>query len=279
MRTIISMKFELHCHSTHSHGSKIKWEGTASPTQIAKTLHGKGFGGFAITDHDSIGSWHEARRAAKGLGMVFIPGLEVSTLSGHLIALGINEGIRSGLTLEESMDLVHDQGGITVAPHPLDAREEGIRKEFAKADAVEVFNSLVVTRVENALISAKVRRMKLPAVGGSDAHTAEMLGMTANTIDAQNMDSALKRIKKGHVKLEGRYIPVPAIVRWARSRMKMSYADIIRYVDKNYSRPKAAFSKYMLKLFVNNESRAWYALGYFSVSVSTLYAMLKLAMR
>ncbi|MBN2330203.1 MAG: PHP domain-containing protein, partial [Candidatus Aenigmarchaeota archaeon] len=138
------MKFELHCHSTHSRGSKIKWEGTASPTQIAGTLKRLGFGGFAITDHDSIGSWHEARRAAKGLGLVFIPALEVSTLSGHLIALGISEQVKSGLTLEETIDLVHDQGGITVAPHPLDVREEGIRKEFHKADAVEVFNSLVI---------------------------------------------------------------------------------------------------------------------------------------
>ena len=169
-------------------------------------------------------------------------------------------------------------GGITIAPHPLDAREEGIRNEFQKADAVEIFNSLVVTRVENALISAKVRRMGLPAVGGSDAHTAEMLGMTTNTIDAHDMDSALRMIKKGKVKVEGRYIPVPVIVRWARARMSTSYDDIVKYVDDNYSRPKASFSKYMLKLFVNNESRAWYALGYFSIGVSTIYAMLKLAL-
>ena len=271
------MKCELHCHSTHSHGIKIRWEGMPSPAQIAKTLHKKGFKGFAITDHDTIEGWPEARKAAKSQRMVFIPGLELSTVSGHLIALGINERIKSRLTLEESIDLVHDQGGITVAPHPLDVRGEGIRKEFYKADAVEVFNSLNLTRVENALTGVKVKRMSLPAVGGSDAHTAEMLGMTANIMDANDVDSALKHIKKGNVKIEGRYIPIPLIVDWVRMRMELSYDDILRYIDRNYSRPKASFARYWLRLFVNNESRAWYALGYFSISVSTVYSMLKLA--
>ena len=272
------MKFELHCHSIHSHGRKIKWEGTASPSIIAKSLKEKGIQGFALTDHDSIAGWKESREAAKKLHLVFIPSMEISTLSGHLIALGINEKVQSRLSLEESIDRVHEQGGITVAPHPLDAREEGIRRDFRKADAVEVFNSLVITRVENAVMKAKARRMGLCAVGGSDAHTPEMLGMTTNTMDARDVDSALRMIKKGKVKVEGRYVPVPVIVRWARERMRMSYDEIISYVDKNYSRPKASFLKFMLRLFVNNETSAWNALGYFSVGVSTIYAMLKLAL-
>jgi predicted metal-dependent phosphoesterase TrpH len=271
------MKFELHCHSTHSHGRKIKWEGMASPTRIAKVLHKLGFGGFALTDHDSIAGLSEASRAAKRLGMVFIPAMEVSTLSGHLIALGISERIKYGLTLDESIDLAHDQGGITVAPHPLDIRGEGVRKEFFKADAVEVFNSLNLTRVENALAAAKVRRMRMPAVGGSDAHNAAMLGLTANVMQAHDMDSALSQIKKGMVKVEGRYAPIPMIVDWARQRMKLSYPDILQYISKHYSAPKADLSRLLLRMFVNSESRVWYALGYFSVGVSTVYSMIRLA--
>ncbi len=273
------MKFELHCHSWHSHGRKIIWEGTASPGQMVDALKKSGFGGLALTDHDSIAGWEGARRAAKSKGMVFIPGMEVSTLSGHMIAMGISEPVKPRLPLDDTIDLIHDQGGIAIAPHPFDVRGEGVRDEFIKADAVEVFNSLNLTRVENSLTRAKARKSGLPAVGGSDAHSIEMLGMTANIIEADDADSALRQIRKGNVRVEGRYTPVPVMVSWARRRMQLSYGDILKYMEKNYPRPKAALSRFMLDRFVSSDSRAWDALGYFSIGVSAVYSMLRLAVR
>jgi predicted metal-dependent phosphoesterase TrpH len=273
------MKFELHCHSWHSHGSKIRWEGLASPVQIVKALKKLGFGGLAITDHDSVTGWHDAKGAAKRLGMVFIPGMEISTLSGHLIALGIGDPIKMGLSVRETIELVHDQGGITIAPHPLDVRGEGIGNDFVRADAVEIFNSMNLTRVENALAKMWAKKSAMPAVGGSDAHSLEMLGMTVNHINADDMDSALKMIKRGNVEIEGRYIPIPMVVAWVRQRMKMSYKDILKYIEKNYSSPRAVLARFLLRRFVNSESRAWNALGSFAVSVSTMYSVLRMLFR
>jgi len=273
------MKFELHCHSWHSHGRKIPWEGLASPSQIVRALHKLGFAGFALTDHDSIAGWRDASQAAKRQGMVFIPGIEISTLSGHLIALGINDPVKRGLTLEETGELVHEQGGITIAPHPFDIRSEGIGDEFAKADAVEVFNSMNLTRIENMLARMEARKRSIPAVGGSDAHSLPMLGMTANLIEADDPDSALRQIKKGRVRVHGRYIPIPVIVDWARQRMRLSYADIEKYIEKNYSKPRAALARFLLRRFVNSDSWRWDALGYFAVSISTMYSVAGLAFR
>ena len=271
------MKFELHCHSIHSHGRKITWEGVASPSQIVRVLKRLGIMGFTITDHDSTACWEEARKAAKKEKSLFIPGLEVSTRSGHLIALGISEPIKPRLGLEETIDIIHQQAGLAIAPHPFDIRGEGLGNQFAKADAVEVFNSMNLARTENFLAARKARKLGVPAVGGSDAHTCGMMGMTVNHINADDMDSALKQIKRGNVKITGRYVPVPVVVDWARERMERSYDDIQSYIAKNYSRPKAALSRFLLDRFVGSHSAAWDALGYFSLGVAGLYGVLRLA--
>ncbi len=269
------MKFELHCHSWYSKGKKITWEAIMSPEQIVRNLKKKGFTGVAITDHDTIDNWKDAKKAAKKHDFVFIPGLEVTSKSGHILGLGLNEDVKSGLTIEETVERIREQGGISIAPHPFDLRNEGIGREFTKCDAAEVFNSLLLSRLENGKSSKMIRKSGIPGVGGSDAHCPGMLGMTVNHIEADDVDGVLRQIKKGKVRVDGRYTPVPVVVSWARERMRWSYDDIVKYVDKNYSAPKAAFSKFMLKRFVNSDSVLWDGLGYFSVGVSVLYSAIK----
>ena len=273
------MKFELHCHSLHSHGGKIRWEGLASPSHIVHMLKKRGINGFAITDHDSIAGWKEAKTAAKREGMVFIHSIEISTLCGHLIALGVNEAVRPGLSVEETIDLIHDQGGLAIAPHPFDIRKEGIGRDFSRCDAVEVFNSLNLTKIENLLADMQAKKHGVPAVGGSDAHSLKMLGMTVNHINADDADSALKRIRNGDVKIQGRYIPIHIVIDWIRNRMQLSYDDINKYIGKNYSKPKSLLAKSMLDMFVSSDSGAWNALGYFAVSASMIYSFLTLPLR
>jgi hypothetical protein len=242
-------------------------------------LKKRGINGFAITDHDSIAGWKEAKTAAKREGMVFIPSIEISTLCGHLIALGVNEAIRPRLSVEETIDLIHDQGGLAIAPHPFDIRKEGIGRDFSRCDAVEVFNSLNLTKIENLLADMQAKKHGVPAVGGSDAHSLEMLGMTVNHINADDADSALKRIRNGDVKIQGRYIPIPIVMDWVRNRMQLSYDDINKYIGKNYSKPKSLLAKSMLDMFVSSDSGVWDALGYFAVSASMIYSFLTLPLR
>jgi len=269
------MKYELHCHSWYSKGRKIRWECMMPPEQIVRVLKEKGFGGVAITDHDSVKSWPGAKKAAKKYDMVFIPGIEISSSAGHVIGLGLSEGIRPGQTLEETLDAIHGQGGIAVAPHPFDLKGEGIGEGFIKCDAAEIFNSLNSSRLENIKAERKIRKAGIPAVGGSDAHSFGMLGRTINVIDAHDMDSASREIKKGRVRVHGTYTPVPVIVAWVRERMTWSYDDIIKYIEKNYSPPRRKLARFMLDWFINSDSKAWDALGYFSIGTSVVYSALR----
>lgn len=79
--------YDLHTHSAIS-------DGTTTPAEIAAAVAELGLTGFALTDHDTVDGWDEARTAAAGLGVDFIPGLELTTktngFSVHLLAYGVD---------------------------------------------------------------------------------------------------------------------------------------------------------------------------------------------
>lgn len=78
--------FDLHTHSVCS-------DGTTRPGEIAREAAELGLAGFALTDHDTIDGWGEAREAARDAGVDFLPGIEITTKfrgrSRHLLGYGI----------------------------------------------------------------------------------------------------------------------------------------------------------------------------------------------
>lgn len=83
----MSARYDLHTHSVRS-------DGTTTPAQIAEEAATVGLAGFALTDHDTVEGWHEARAAAERAGIDFIPGMEITTKhdhrSTHLLAYGFD---------------------------------------------------------------------------------------------------------------------------------------------------------------------------------------------
>ena len=78
--------YDLHTHSVHS-------DGTTRPAEIAREAAALGLTGFALTDHDTIDGWDEAREEAAARGIGFLPGIEITTKHGgrsrHLLGYGI----------------------------------------------------------------------------------------------------------------------------------------------------------------------------------------------
>ena len=81
--------YDLHTHSVHS-------DGTTRPSEIATEAAELGLAGFALTDHDTVDGWAEARETAHGHGIDFLPGIELTTKhnwkSRHLLGYGIDPG-------------------------------------------------------------------------------------------------------------------------------------------------------------------------------------------
>jgi predicted metal-dependent phosphoesterase TrpH len=65
---------DLHAHSTRSDGKE-------SPTEVYQHAAAAGVNVLAMTDHDTVKGWVEAAEAAKGLGLGFVPGIEVTSVA------------------------------------------------------------------------------------------------------------------------------------------------------------------------------------------------------
>src|SRR5690606_31816166 len=74
----------------------------------------------AVTDHDDVGGALKAREglATGAYHFEFVPGIEVTTRSGHLLALWVDEPVASFRSLEATVEAIHRAGGVAVIPHP-----------------------------------------------------------------------------------------------------------------------------------------------------------------
>jgi predicted metal-dependent phosphoesterase TrpH len=68
------VKIDLHTHSTRS-------DGLDTPSQLVANAAKAGITVLALTDHDTVSGWDEARTKAIELGIGFVPGIEVTSVS------------------------------------------------------------------------------------------------------------------------------------------------------------------------------------------------------
>ncbi len=76
---------------------------------------------IAITDHERIDGAQRAAEihAAGGYSFELVVGEEITTRRGHVLALFISERIPALRPLAETIERIHDQGGIAIAPHAM----------------------------------------------------------------------------------------------------------------------------------------------------------------
>jgi hypothetical protein len=195
------MRFDLHVHSNCSDGrDEVK--------TILKAAVRRKLAGLSITDHDTLRGSEKARKIIKEqkLDLILIPGAEVTTLEGHLLALGVSEVPPRGLSPEETTDLVHEQGGITIVPHPYHPFRHAIGR-IPDCDAVEAYNSKHLFGIANARARREALRRGLPMVAGSDSHFAATVGLGVTDIDAEDAKEAIEAIRAGQTRIIGRRTP------------------------------------------------------------------------
>ncbi|NOX71282.1 MAG: PHP domain-containing protein [Candidatus Micrarchaeota archaeon] len=277
------MLIETHSHTVYSKQMKIKWEGLNTPEEMVARAKEVGLGAICITDHDSIRAHKEALAAGRKHSVVVVPGIEVSSADGHILGLGINEIIPKNLSAEETIDMIHDQGGFAIAAHPFDIKGMGIQDKIKFADGIEVFNSLNLDKVANWVNKRKSEKLEKPLFAGSDAHTVDMIGMSRNSIsdDVQTFDDVLHEFMKGNVEIENaEYQQIPVLIDWFRGRMSRSYTDIIDYVNVHYTVPKAQISKFMLNKFLYSRNKAlehlWSGMTNFAIKMAFVYGSFKM---
>ncbi|WP_407659718.1 CehA/McbA family metallohydrolase [Methanogenium organophilum] len=208
--TDLMLKCDLHVHTNYSR------DGESSVEACLKRAEERGLDAIAITDHDTTEGALYAIKCETPV--LVIPGIEISTADGHLIALGITEKIPADLDFAESVKRAHAAGALCIIPHPYHKWRHGaalkVKTAIAMVDAVESFNSRYITGAANRKAARKAAQSGKPCVAGSDAHNARYVGYGVTLIDAPpEVPAILEAIRDGRCSIHGRMTPLRTYTR------------------------------------------------------------------
>lgn len=165
------MILTFHNHTDASRDCDVSLE------TIIRRLCERGVEALCVTDHDII-----ADAAYKVWPIKIIVGEEITTGEGEIIGLYLNSEIQPGQTMLATLNKIHAQGGITIAPHPFDRLRrkvmtlEVLDSCLSEIDAIEVFNARTMFRSDNDRAFRFAKERHKPMIYGSDAHTLSEYG-------------------------------------------------------------------------------------------------------
>lgn len=207
-----TLRIDPHVHSTGS------YDGHEPVDLILEHASEIGLDGVVITDHDEMDESLYAADIAADYGLVGIPGVEVSTGNGHLLALGVETAPEPGQPVQETVETVWDRGGVAIVPHPFQRSRHGVRRRnIPDADAIEVYNSMLFTGYRNRRANVYAVKHAYPKVGASDAHYLPNVGRAYTEIEmvepfenagSVDPDAVIERIRDGETAIQGRRSPI-----------------------------------------------------------------------
>jgi len=193
------MRLDLHSHTKFSPDSRTE------PRELVAAARRLGLDGLAITDHNAVAGIEAAREAAAP-GFLLIPGTEVSTHDGHVLALGVRETVPRSLPVSETIDRIVALGGVPVAAHPYRfwsglGEASTIRARFP---AYETANARTLRR-GNVRAQILAQAQIVGVTGGSDAHFLDEIGGAITFIDegVTDVDSVLEAIVHARTRAQG----------------------------------------------------------------------------
>lgn len=199
---------------------------------VAEAIN-RGLHGFAITDHNTSACYDYFKKIGMATddgmpvnGLLIIPGQEITTAEGHLLALGVSlpDNLK-GIAPHEAVKLIHEAGGLAIPPHPYDRFRAGIREpilETLEIDAIEVFNAATTLKRFNRHAFDYAQERGLPMTAASDAHDSAALGTAYSILEADefSVKGVLDAIRKGPA-LRQRYLT-------PRDALKKTWNNVFR---------------------------------------------------
>ena len=155
-----------------------------SPADLVAAAVAARLDAIAVTDHDTMASVAEVQKRGAAAGLTVIAGQEVTTkwpAQTHMLGWFLEKPVKRGLSLVDTVDAIHDAGGLAVVPHPFmpiyfGSIQPGMLRRLIEerpVDGIEVmFTVPIGTRRRRVLDSfVAIHRDRLGApIGGSDCH-------------------------------------------------------------------------------------------------------------
>jgi len=213
------MKFDPHIHSIYSGDARSK------PQDIIKQALILGLDAIAISDHNSVEGSRIAIELAKKIdNFLVIPSIEISSSKGHILGFGVEILIPRDLSPEETIERIHDEGGIAIIPHPFSPYRNGLffrhRKTMKKLinshgstsiEGLEVLNARNIIGYSNTKSNRLTNKHNLAKIGSSDSHFIDSIGdcyTEINDIEAEpTVDDVIEAIKSKKTVAKGSRTP------------------------------------------------------------------------
>jgi len=192
------MLIDLHNHTwPRSHDSVL------DPGDLIERARVAGLDGVCMTEHDTVWNEAEARALAEKHGFLVIPGVEISTDDGHILAFGVEKYVFGMHRAHRLAEHVNERGGCLVAAHPYrrqmawrdDPQEwrKSLRRAaenpaYVHCIALEVLNGRGNDR-ENRFSQELRDLMGLPGTGGTDSHAVHDIGTVATSFASDRIET------------------------------------------------------------------------------------------
>jgi len=221
------LKIDLHMHTCYSE------DATTTLKEVVYYVKKHGLDGVAITDHETL---RGALKLSRKSQITIIPGLEIETKRGHILGLNLKTLIPPKLSIPETVEKIHDAGGIAVGAHPAVVLKTGLGQKItsnSNIDAIEVINSAAFPFFLSTYLSCRLaKRLNLPQTAGSDAHHALEIGTAYTVVDADsNSDDVAEAIRKGAITPCGK--PIAWAKRVKRGAFYLTKIRMRRYSSKS----------------------------------------------
>jgi len=262
---------ELHCHNSFSNfhvgDEEPPYDCNVSIRDQLERSHALGLDAIFVTNHNTLDGYRQLLEYKndhpKFKNIDVFPAEEITTDTGaHVLAYGIHSEIPAGISLEEVIDKVKDQDGVSSAPHPfslLDALRDGAKK----CDMVEVFNSNNVDILSNARATQFALDNGMIQVAGSDSHVLSTLGRCVNVIDSDNnLDNILHAMKKGKIEImQTGYALEIETLDHLRYKINNSKEYLLDYISEHYPNTKWLLTL-LLRIYDSNQNSQMWSLFY-----------------
>ena len=197
------LKMDSHIHSQYSPDSSSKID------DIIKKAKIENIDVIAISDHNTVDGTTEVMKKTRNTDILAIPSIEISSSMGHILGFGCEENISQGLSPEETIDKIHDLGGLAIIPHPYCFYRHGLLHKTdyknLKIDAIETKNARFIIGYCNRKAKNLSKKENVPGLGASDSHYWKFVGDCFSLVDAEkDIDSILKAISNNKIEAHGK---------------------------------------------------------------------------
>ena len=198
----------------HTHTHPLSHDSLLPPDELIEAARAAGLDGVCLTEHDFAWEPDKLQALAKQHNFLVIPGIEVNTEDGHVLAFGLDRYVYGIHRVAALARLVESAGGALVAAHPyrrqlpFEMRDDGdwarsleqaaANPAYRHVCAIETVNGRGSER-ENHFSHDLCQRLGLPPVAASDAHHRRDVGRCATEFERriEDLEGLIAELKAG----------------------------------------------------------------------------------